>query len=122
VVIDNDELFTFPAQAVPCRLFKPGRQGLRHDHSKAMQGIGGLSQGSLMKGFLDRSMSYIYRSRRHENRWCSHPSSTRPRPGYDANKNASSSTFTVEASRLLAGVRGAGSIPVAALGRIKVSR
>src|SRR5512140_3682554 len=55
VVIDDDGTVHVPAQAVPMSAYlSPEAKAYVTSHLKAMQGIGGLSQASLMKGFLDR--------------------------------------------------------------------
>jgi acetyl esterase/lipase len=123
VVIDDDGTVHVPAQAVPMSAYlSPEGKAYVTAHLKAMQGIGGTSQGSLMKGFLDRQ-HILYPTDREDTKIAGvHTFVYTPKAGIpDGNKN-----------RVLIDLHGGGfsgcwpacaeleSIPVAALGRIKV--
>jgi epsilon-lactone hydrolase len=123
VVIDDDGTVHVPAQAVPMSAYlSPEAKAYVTSHLKAMQGTGGLSQGSLMKGFLDRQ-HILYPTDREETKIAGvHTFVYTPKAGIsDRNKN-----------RVLIDLHGGGfsgcwpmcaeleSIPVVAVGRIKV--
>lgn len=123
VVIDNDGTVHVPAQTVPMSAYlSPEAKAYVTTHLKAMQGIDGLSQGSLMRGFLDRQHTLYPTDREDTKIGGVHTFVYTPKAGIpDGNKN-----------RVLIDLHGGGfsgcwpacaeleSIPVAALERIKV--